>query len=701
MGSDRPFLSNSASQPKLIESFTLLFRPVSCPEPDVEHIALVSLIASGFVHARPLARKVSALYKIAKEQLSAQTHYHFGLGSIVKVLRVAGEMRLDSAHRTLTEYSIVVRVLSMINLPVLHPADSQLFKSLIKDLFPGVDCPTPTHAALRQAIAQMTSGQSMEYMAIAAQEAKVIELQEVMAVSQATIVLGATGSGKSTITEILMKAGNMIKFEGSPVCRRITLNPKECDLNQLLGYYESETRMWHDGLFSSIFREVNNMARLAEEQARGRPPVEKTVICFDGDMDSGWVETLNNVLDCNRMLILGNGERIYLQDHCSLMFEVSNLNHVSPAILARCALVYCESTTVGYIPYWTCWLRRNFGTAPDKRKKLQKLFHSLFVACLEFIMEGGILNFQRIQIRSVITQNELGYVRQFCEIFALLLDPQYSLPRAQSYLHQQTPSQLADIDEGLRLAETGPTLTTEITNNGGEPAAKTPKETAGATRLSQQPLLDEGSSEDSVDEPLLECLFIQALYASCGALIGSPADRCYFDEFIKGRLEDRLIVEDNEESPATATEIPTAFPTFYDYFFDQRTKTWVAWRWLVSRFIAAEQQTNGLGGVTLGPAVPEKDNGCHKLAVYDIHVPTPDTMRMDFYLSLCNRSNKMWPVLLLGDFATGKTSFVKHYLQQLEPAKSVSSIRKAHAAPPCSTLQTITRLLTQIARDYS
>lgn len=84
---------------------------------------------------------------------------------------------------------------------------------------------------------------------------------------------------------------------------------------ELYGILDPATRDWTDGLLSNIFREIN----------RPTDKNERKYILFDGDVDALWVENMNSVMDDNRLLTLANGERIRLQKHCALLFEVTYL----------------------------------------------------------------------------------------------------------------------------------------------------------------------------------------------------------------------------------------------------------------------------------------------------------------------------------------------------------------------------------------
>lgn len=119
---------------------------------------------------------------------------------------------------------------------------------------------------------------------------------------------------------------------------------------ELYGVLDPDTRDWTDGLLSHLFRELNRRLPQGRDEAR--------YIVFDGDVDAVWVENMNSVMDDNKLLTLPNGERIRLQDHCKLLFEVFDLQYASPATISRCGMVYVDSRNLGYEPYVFSWLSR-------------------------------------------------------------------------------------------------------------------------------------------------------------------------------------------------------------------------------------------------------------------------------------------------------------------------------------------------------
>lgn len=94
--------------------------------------------ANGVCITQVLAKKMTVLYKLSKEQLSSQHHYDFGLRALKSVLVMAGSLKRSSPD--MSEALVLMRALRDMNLPKFVYDDVPLFLGLINDLFPGENC---------------------------------------------------------------------------------------------------------------------------------------------------------------------------------------------------------------------------------------------------------------------------------------------------------------------------------------------------------------------------------------------------------------------------------------------------------------------------------------------------------------------------------------------------------------------------------
>jgi dynein heavy chain len=125
-----------AGRSELPDNLKALFRPVTMCVPDLLLICENMLMSEGFISAKVLAKKMTVLYKLSKEQLSKQYHYDFQLRALKSVLVMAGNLKRQYAD--LAEDIVLMRALRDMNMPKFVFDDVPLFHGLIQDLFPGL-----------------------------------------------------------------------------------------------------------------------------------------------------------------------------------------------------------------------------------------------------------------------------------------------------------------------------------------------------------------------------------------------------------------------------------------------------------------------------------------------------------------------------------------------------------------------------------
>jgi len=395
-----------AGRTELPESVKALFRPVVCIVPDLQLICEIMLFSEGFLMAKVLAKKMTVLYKLSREQLSKQYHYDFGLRALKSVLVMAGELKRGSPD--LQEDVILMRALRDMNLPKFVFEDVPLFLGLISDLFPGLNCPRVRYPDFNTAVEEVIEANN--YVLLTDQVDKVVQLYETMMTRHTIMIVGPTGGGKSVVLNTLCQAQTRLGC----LTRQFTINPKERSVVELYGILDPATRNWTDGLLSNIFREMN----------RPNDRNERNYIVYDGDVDALWVENMNSVMDDNRLLTLANGERIRLQKHCAMIFEVFDLQYASPATVSRCGMVYVDPKNLGYEPYWVKWHNERLERLERKFEfdQLMKLYGKYVPICMDMVCEGMIEGRIGPKPKKIIPLANINLIKQLCAMLDVLID---------------------------------------------------------------------------------------------------------------------------------------------------------------------------------------------------------------------------------------------------------------------------------------
>ncbi len=270
---------------------------------------------------------------------------------------------------------------------------------LIGDLFPAQDVPRKVSVEFEAIVHK--SAVEMKLQPEPGFILKVVQLQELFDVRHSVFIIGNEGTGKSQVWKTLYKTYQNQKKKP----HFNDLNPKAVTNDELFGVINPSTREWKDGLFSVIMRDQANMTS----------PGPKWIV-LDGDIDPMWIESLNTVMDDNKVLTLASNERIALSKEMRLLFEISNLRTATPATVSRAGILYINPQDLGWQPYVTSWI--NSRTDPGERGPLTVLFEKY----VQILLDNS-KRFKRITPIS-----DIAMLQMTCHLLDCLLTPQNITP---------------------------------------------------------------------------------------------------------------------------------------------------------------------------------------------------------------------------------------------------------------------------------
>jgi dynein heavy chain 1 len=346
-----------AGRSNLPDNLKQLFRAVAMVVPDRKLIAQVMLFSQGIVTAEELAGKIVLLFTLLEEQLSTQSHYDFGLRALKSVLVGAGELKRKSLSLqakqaaggdsnkavNVVETEVLIKSTCDSVLPKLVADDIPLFVSLLKAVFPNCELPKVDEAVLLEAIKKVCAEEGLD--ASDQWIEKVLQLKQIIDMRHGVMLVGPSGTGKSTVWHTLLKALAIV--DGTKGEFHV-IDPKTVKKEKLYGSLDPNTLEWTDGIFTKTLRKVVDSASdVAADGAQPSSTTEKRCwIVFDGDVDPEWAENLNSVLDDNKILTLPSGDRLKLPRSVRIIMEVDSLKYATLATVSRCGMIWFADDTI-------------------------------------------------------------------------------------------------------------------------------------------------------------------------------------------------------------------------------------------------------------------------------------------------------------------------------------------------------------------
>ena len=261
-----------AGRSKLPGNLKQLFRTVTMTIPDRETIAEVMLFAQGFTTAEALSQKVVPLFRLCEEQFTHQAHYDFGLRALKSVLVAAGDRKrqvmadargakaaavttsqgLSDAAAQESERTMLLESVIATIAPKLVTQDVGLFYLLLRDFFPGRALPTLPMDELRESVTSVCAESGLA--PAPGWVEKVLQLYHTKLTRHGVMIVGPSGTGKTTAWKVLMAA--MVRIEKSLQMHAYVISPKVLSKGELFGTLDVTTREWRDGVLTSILRRI-------------------------------------------------------------------------------------------------------------------------------------------------------------------------------------------------------------------------------------------------------------------------------------------------------------------------------------------------------------------------------------------------------------------------------------------------------------
>lgn len=186
-----------------------LFRPIVMQQPRPKEIARVLLFAEHFKYANEIGDSVVEVFNVAKQILSPQRHYDWGLRELRTVLQACGRILNDCSTEIQLEdeRQFAVHALRSNTMSKLTVSDCKRFEVVIGNVFPNVVNQMGANEQLRALLLDSfgTLGLQMNQR----QLEKCLQLYEQLNKRMGVVILGPAGSGKTTIVALLKQVKNV------------------------------------------------------------------------------------------------------------------------------------------------------------------------------------------------------------------------------------------------------------------------------------------------------------------------------------------------------------------------------------------------------------------------------------------------------------------------------------------------------------
>lgn len=187
-----------------------LFRPIALTAPDLQHIVSIELQSIGYANAHSLAVKITTLFRLCAQYLTAKAHLDFGIRAIKTILNVA-KVTLASDQQVVgddaNDEMVVAKAICEYGVCKLDAFDLNVFQSIFNEIFPNQwtsnDATESTEMLLGAVgdACERNNVNGSDYFLL-----KIQQLYQLIRMTPGIILIGDAYSGKTTLYRTLANA---------------------------------------------------------------------------------------------------------------------------------------------------------------------------------------------------------------------------------------------------------------------------------------------------------------------------------------------------------------------------------------------------------------------------------------------------------------------------------------------------------------
>ncbi|XP_061626704.1 dynein heavy chain domain-containing protein 1 isoform X2 [Phyllopteryx taeniolatus] len=468
-------ISSKGCTAEISQSLRFSTRPVALTHPDYMIIVEIMLTSFGFKEAKCFSQRLVSLISLSKDSLCLPVFTAQNQSSYLDILQkitsaskkllkqsVRHEKFIGKARQSfviqailkspenenaedinedqeqaifpglLEEIAVVKATHSVLSQMIYVPQKVSLFNSIFKDMFP-IACQLPfiqqytqdepnfeLQEAVSEELDQLLLHSNTEI------NCQALTLYQTLSFSHAVILLGPTGSGKTTcynalagaLSRLANKTGENISDEKmfevhTPQAKlqtsasnwssvnTVVIFPNAMSHEELFGGFCDEIG-WQDGAVTKALRDSERHKTGKLEMCKTKKPCHETNavkwLVMDGEplRKPGWLDHLSTLSDLeDPFLSIPSGEMLMPhQSHFKLLVETTDLSEASPSAVTRCSLIYFNGTDV-WNSVWKSEmdsLHRGFTLDKGTLEMWTQLSEDLFSSTLSLLKKNGISN---------------------------------------------------------------------------------------------------------------------------------------------------------------------------------------------------------------------------------------------------------------------------------------------------------------------